>query len=39
MEGASISSANISGTYFPKELSPQEIMLSLRTGARLRYNT
>ena len=39
LEGASIGGANISGTYFPKELSAEEIMLSLKSGTRLRYGT
>ena len=37
MEGASIHSAQISGTYFPKELSAEEIRLSLKYGTRMRY--
>ncbi len=36
-EGASIHSAHISGTYFPKELPPEEIRLSLKYGTRMRY--
>ncbi|UCH64224.1 MAG: pentapeptide repeat-containing protein [Fidelibacterota bacterium] len=39
LEGASIGGANISGTYFPKELSSDEIMMSLNTGTRMRYGT
>lgn len=37
LEGASIHATKISGTYFPKELSPEEITLSLQHGTRLRY--
>ena len=37
LEGASIRGALISGTYFPKELSPEEILLSLNHGVRMRY--
>ena len=37
MEGASIHSAQISGTYFPKELSAEEIRLSYKYGTRMRY--
>jgi uncharacterized protein YjbI with pentapeptide repeats len=37
LEGASIHAAHISGVYFPKELAPGEIELSLRTGTRMRY--
>jgi uncharacterized protein YjbI with pentapeptide repeats len=37
LEGASLHAAHISGTYFPKELSADEIELSLRIGVRLRY--
>ncbi|MCH7498264.1 MAG: pentapeptide repeat-containing protein [Candidatus Marinimicrobia bacterium] len=39
LEGASIGGANISGTYLPRELSPQEIMMSVKYGTRLRYGT
>ncbi len=39
LEGASIQGALISGTYFPKALSPEEITLSLTHGTRLRYST
>ena len=38
LEGASINAARISGTYFPKALSPQEILLSFQQGTRLRYS-
>ncbi len=37
MEGASIHGAKISGAYFPKALSPEEINLSLQHGTRMRY--
>jgi uncharacterized protein YjbI with pentapeptide repeats len=37
LEGASIIDAKISGCYFPDQLSPEEIRLSLETGTRLRY--
>ncbi|MCP4993555.1 MAG: pentapeptide repeat-containing protein [Gammaproteobacteria bacterium] len=37
LEGANINGAKISGTYFPKELSAEEINLSLLHGTRMRY--
>ena len=37
LEGASIAAALISRCYFPDELSPEEITLSLEKGTRLRY--
>jgi uncharacterized protein YjbI with pentapeptide repeats len=37
LEGASINAAKISGAYFPKELSAEEITLSLTHGTRMRY--
>ncbi len=37
LEGASIHEAKISGVYFPKELSSDEITMSLIRGTRLRY--
>lgn len=37
LEGASIAEAKISGVYFPNELDPAEIRLSLEKGTRLRY--
>ena len=37
LEGASLLDAKLSGTYFPAELSAEEIRLSLDTGTRLRY--
>jgi uncharacterized protein YjbI with pentapeptide repeats len=38
LEGASLLDAKLSGTYFPQEISAEEIRLSLDTGTRLRYN-
>lgn len=37
LEGASIIDAKVSGAYFPEQLSPEEIRLSLDKGTRLRY--
>lgn len=37
MEGASMRGAKISGTYFPAQLSAEEIRLSVEFGTRLRY--
>lgn len=37
LNGASIHAAKISGVYFPKELHPDEILLSLEHGTRMRY--
>jgi uncharacterized protein YjbI with pentapeptide repeats len=37
LEGASLMDAKISGVYFPDDLEPEEIRLSLMTGTRLRY--
>lgn len=37
MEGASLAHAQISGTYFPAELSADEILMSVNFGTRLRY--
>lgn len=37
LEGASINGAKISGCLFPKELSAEEITMSLLHGTRLRY--
>jgi uncharacterized protein YjbI with pentapeptide repeats len=37
LEGASINAAKISGTFFPRQLSAEELMLSLTHGTRLRY--
>jgi len=39
LEGASLSHAQISGTYFPCELSADEILMSVNFGTRLRYRT
>ena len=38
LEGSSINSAKISGTFFPKELTAEEIELSLVHGIRMRYS-
>ncbi len=37
MEGASIAHAQISGVFFPPELSADEILMSVNFGTRLRY--
>ena len=37
LEGASINAAKVSGTLFPRELSAEEITLSLLHGTRMRY--
>ncbi|MDH5300521.1 MAG: pentapeptide repeat-containing protein [Gammaproteobacteria bacterium] len=37
MEGCSVHEAKISGAYFPKELSSDEITMSLIRGTRMRY--
>jgi uncharacterized protein YjbI with pentapeptide repeats len=37
LEGASINGSKVSGTYFPIELTADEITLSLMHGTRLRY--
>ncbi|MGY4492379.1 pentapeptide repeat-containing protein [Pseudomonas putida] len=39
MEGASLAHAQISGAYFPVELSADEILMSVNFGTRLRYRT
>ena len=39
LEGASIHGARISGAYFPKDLRPEEIALSLTNGTRMRYSS
>ncbi|WP_296259527.1 MULTISPECIES: pentapeptide repeat-containing protein [unclassified Pseudomonas] len=39
LEGASIAHAQISGAYFPVELSADEILMSVNFGTRLRYRT
>ncbi|WP_417596348.1 pentapeptide repeat-containing protein [Oceanospirillum sp.] len=38
LEGASIAQANISGCFFPKEISADELVMSLNHGTRLRYD-
>jgi len=38
MEGASIHGAKIHGTYFPVELTAEEIMMSINYGTRMRYS-
>lgn len=37
LEGASLHSAQITGCYFPKELSADEIRMSVECGTRMRY--
>lgn len=37
IEGASFCQAHISGCYFPKEVSAEEIRLSIEQGIRVRY--
>ena len=37
LNGASLADAKISGCYFPFELSPDEIQLSVTMGTRLRH--
>jgi uncharacterized protein YjbI with pentapeptide repeats len=37
LEGASIHSTRIAGTYFPPEISADEILLSFMHGTRMRY--
>ncbi|MGE8188518.1 pentapeptide repeat-containing protein [Pseudomonas sp. NPDC086278] len=39
LEGASLAHAQISGAYFPVELSADEILMSMNFGTRLRYRT
>jgi len=39
LEGASLATANISGCYFPNELSADEIVMSVQHGTRLRYGS
>lgn len=39
LEGASIHAAKISGVYFPKQLSADEISLSFTYGTRMRYKS
>ena len=35
--GSSIAGAKISGCYFPSQLDPDEIIMSLNHGTRMRY--
>jgi uncharacterized protein YjbI with pentapeptide repeats len=37
LQECSINGAKISGVYFPMELEPEEIMMSLHHGTRMRY--
>lgn len=37
MEECSINGAKISGVYFPNQLDPEEIIMSLTHGTRMRY--
>ena len=39
LEGASLHNAHIAGTYFPVNISPNEIQLSIQQGTRLRVQT
>ena len=39
LEGASLAHAQISGSYFPVQLTADEILMSVNFGTRLRYNT
>jgi uncharacterized protein YjbI with pentapeptide repeats len=39
MEGASLGLAQISGAFFPVELTADEILMSVNFGTRLRYRT
>jgi uncharacterized protein YjbI with pentapeptide repeats len=39
LQGASLAHAQISGAYFPEELSADEILMSMNFGTRLRYRT
>lgn len=39
LEGASIAHAQISGAYFPPELTADEILMSVQFGTRMRYRT
>ncbi len=38
LEGASLHGAHVSGVYFPVQLTPEEIEMSVRLGTRLRQN-
>jgi hypothetical protein len=35
--GASLHAAHVSGAYFPKDLAPLEIEMSVKLGTRMRY--
>ncbi|WP_144395365.1 pentapeptide repeat-containing protein [Pleionea sediminis] len=37
LRGASLASSQVSGCYFPMELAPEEIELSISRGTRMRY--
>jgi len=37
LEGVSLNNAQVSGAYFPLELTAEEIHLSVRLGTRMRY--
>jgi uncharacterized protein YjbI with pentapeptide repeats len=37
LEGASLHAAHVSGAYFPLELAPEEIEMSVRLGTRMRH--
>jgi uncharacterized protein YjbI with pentapeptide repeats len=37
LEGVSLNGAKISGAFFPRDLSPDEIALSVEQGTRMRY--
>ncbi|NVJ61622.1 MAG: pentapeptide repeat-containing protein [Gammaproteobacteria bacterium] len=37
LRGASLASAQVSGCYFPAQLNPNEIELSISRGTRMRY--
>ena len=39
LEGASLRDAKVSGVLFPKTILPEELMLSLTHGTRLRYQS
>ncbi len=39
LEGASIAATKISGCYFPLALQPDEIIMSLTHGTRMRYHS
>jgi len=37
MDGASLHAAHVSGVFFPAELAPEEIEMSVRLGTRMRW--